>query len=68
MGKLQAWMQRNALNDAMVADKVGISRVHVCRIRNGMKTSVRTAKRLQTLTGIKWPYFLDPIPDKAARK
>lgn len=68
MGKLQKWMDAQGFKDEAVADLVNLSRVHVCRIRNGLRTSVGSAKRLQKLTGIRWSYFVDPGPAPKRRK
>lgn len=68
MGKLQNWMDANDLDDSAVAAKVLYSRVHICRVRNGLNTSVALGKRLQKLTGIKWSYFVDPpAPRRTSR-
>lgn len=64
MGKLQNWMDENGWRDHHVADRVNCSRVHVTRIRNGLRCSVPLAKRLKKLTGIRWTYFADPPAEK----
>jgi transcriptional regulator with XRE-family HTH domain len=59
MSKLQTWMTRNEKHDADVARLVRISRPQVSRIRRGVHAaSEKTARRLETLTGIKWWHFM----------
>lgn len=59
MTKLQRWMNRNKKLDQDVARAVKKSRSQISRIRRG-KTSARhdTARRLETLTGIRWWHFM----------
>lgn len=58
---LQEWMTEAGLKDRQVAEKVGLSRVHVSRIRRGLLgASVPAAKRLEELTRIPHWKFLTP--------
>lgn len=59
MTKLQAWMTKHDKRDADVARTVKRSRTQISRIRRGIVgASPATARRLETLTGIKWWAFI----------
>ncbi len=68
MSKLQKWMDKNEVRDATVAASLKISRVQVNRIRRGNKTSVRTARKLERLTGIKWYHFIADDQPRRTKK
>jgi hypothetical protein len=57
---LHAWMMKKRLNDTEVAERLGISRVQVCRIRHRISgTTMATAKKIEKLTGIHWYELLE---------
>lgn len=59
MTKLQHWMTKNSKVDADVARAVKRSRPQISRIRRGVTTASHdTARRLETLTGIRWWHFM----------
>lgn len=53
MGLLEDWMKRASETDQSLAPKLGISRVHVSRLRRVVHNpSPELAERLEQLTGI----------------
>lgn len=68
MNPLATWMHQNGLDDATVAAKIGRSRVHVSRLRRGINlASIETAKKLEAVTDIPWPEFMDAAQSEAAQ-
>jgi transcriptional regulator with XRE-family HTH domain len=66
--KLDVWMKAHGLCDREVALKIKISRVQVSRIRRGIHgASVKTAMRLQELTGLKWWTFVRGAQQKGKK-
>jgi len=60
MNPLATWMERNHETDATLASKLGVSRAHVSRLRRGKNVpSLATAKRLEAITYIPWPRFVE---------
>lgn len=61
MADLASWMEARGETDATLATKVGVSRVQITRIRNGVsKPSPRVAMELERLTAIPAWEFLRP--------
>lgn len=62
MADLEQWMTDNKETDESLAGKLGISRVSVTRIRNGVHgASKKTALRLEAITGFPWFEFIGPV-------
>lgn len=62
MSKLQSWMDSQGENDLSLAQKVGVSRVQMSRIRRGINgASKTTALELERVTGIAWYTFIEPV-------
>jgi transcriptional regulator with XRE-family HTH domain len=61
MTVLAAWMEKAGETDTSVAEKAGVSRVQILRIRHGVsKPSPRLALTLSGITGIPAWEFLRP--------
>lgn len=53
MGLLETWMTENVVTDEQLAERVGVSRVQVLRLRSGQnRPSPGTAKKIEAVTGI----------------
>lgn len=67
MTALQTWVDAAKLTDEALAAKVGVSRVQITRIRNGVcRPSVKTAQKLAEVTGVPAANFI--LPDLAPRQ
>ena len=65
MGDLATWMRAAGEDDDSLAEKLGVSRVQVSRLRRKVcKPSPETAERLERLTHIPAWDFVKPAPDK----
>ncbi len=61
MTKLSEWMTANEIDDAVMADRLGVSRVSISRIRRGLqRPSPRLAADLARETGIPAWDFIKP--------
>jgi transcriptional regulator with XRE-family HTH domain len=59
MKVLAKWMAEHNVNDAALAEKLEISRVHASRLRRDIcKPSLATAHKLEALTNISAPAFI----------
>lgn len=59
MNHLACWMKVNRETDQSLAPKVGISRVHVSRLRRGVhRPSPDLARKLETVTNIPAATFI----------
>lgn len=68
MGDLQRWMKRRKVDDDYVAEKTGISRSQVSRIRRlESRPSQDSAERLAALTRIPWHRFMAVKPKKVIK-
>lgn len=66
MTQLQQWMDDAKETDLTLAGKLGISRVHVSRLRRGKYgASKATALKLEEVTGIAWHAFIEPSVEAA---
>lgn len=69
MTKLQKWMTENGWRDPHVAERIGVSRAQISRIRRGKTgVSIATAKALAKLTGYRWHVFLQAVPVRSAKR
>jgi transcriptional regulator with XRE-family HTH domain len=62
-------MKRQELKDKAVAERTGLSRPTISRIRRGKQIPARDAAvKLQALTGIAWWKFIEVEPPVTAAK
>lgn len=62
---LQQWMEAHNETDESLAERLGLTRAHVSRLRRGSGASKETAIKLEAETGIPWHVFIEPNVEAA---